>query len=287
MELLKEAFENQYKNLFMKKTHKYLSFLSIAIGTIFSFSSCYVGSGVPYDPYLVSETRQKENFYYIPSAQNTPLHSQKNDLNFSLMGTSDSKYSGGDVQASYMPGKQVGIMASYSFARSNYGYSGNSGNTKYNRFELGSGFVTELSKNWHFETYAGFGNGKILNTHHTGNSKISLTHFFLQPTIAVSNENKKIQLGFVSKFSGVNFNVADTLYSTGREPFTTSQIESLYAKPFHIIWEPGFVFRAGWKNFQFHTGYSLSTDLTNPDLYKANNNFSMGISFRINTVDKK
>ena len=260
----------------MKITQQYLAFTFIAAGTIFSLSSCFFGGNV-YDPYIVSESRQKENFYYIPSAPNTPLLSQKNDMGFSLMWESGSKYSGADIQASYMPGKHVGIMGSYSLTGINSDY------IKYYRFELGSGFVTQLSKNWHFETYAGFGNGKIKNTHHTGNSKLNLTHFFLQPAIAISNENKKIQFGFVSRFAAVNFNVMDTSFNTDREPFSTAQLKSLYDQPFHIFWEPGFVFRFGWEKFQFHTGYSFSTDFTNPDLYKANGNFSLGFTLRFNS----
>ena len=260
----------------MKITQLYLALSFMAAGTIFSLSSCVIGGGIS-DPYIVSEPRQKENFYYIPSAPNTPLHSQKNDLGFSLMRVSGSKYSGADVQASYMPGKHIGIMGSYSFAGINSNY------IKYNRFELGSGFVTQLSKNWHFETYAGFGNGKIKNSHHTGSSKLNLTHFFLQPAIAISDENKKIQFGFVSRFAAVNFNVMDTSFSNDREPFSTTQLKSLYDQSFHMIWEPGFVFRIGWKNFQFHTGYSFSTDLTNPDLYKAKGNLSLGFTLRLNT----
>lgn len=240
---------------------------------VFSLCSCWPGGAIT-NPYTIAESRQKENFYYVPSTPNTPLHSKKNDISFSILSASHSKYSGADLQASYMPGKHVGIMASYSFANDF---------AKYNRFELGSGFVTDLSDNWHFETYAGFGKGKISNTHSTGTSNINLTHFFIQPAVALNTENKNIQFAIVSKFAGVNFTVKDTLFNTDREPFSTSQIKSLYDQPFHIMWEPGFVFRAGWKNFQFHTGYSFSAELSNPNLHKANGNFSLGISLRINT----
>lgn len=267
----------------MKKNYSYLPVICIAAGTICSLGSCYSGGTIT-DPYHVSESRQKENLYYIPSAPNTPLHSQKNDMNFSLLRVADTKYSGAEVQAYYMPGKHIGLTGSYSFAGS---HNDNPNYIKYNRFELGAGFVTPLSKTWHFETYGGFGNGKISNSHYTGYSKIHLTHFFLQPAIAVSNEKKNVQFGFVSRFAGVDFDVTDTLFNTDREPFSASQLKSLYAQPFHIMWEPGLVFRAGLKNFQFHTGYSFSTDLTNPDLHKANGNFSMGFCLRINTRDEK
>lgn len=267
----------------MKKNLKYLPLMCIAGATIFGLNSCFP-TGPISDPYIVAESRQKENLYYVSSAPNTPLHSKKGDVNFGLLRTFYSKKSGGELQASFMPGNHVGIMGSYSFA-------GNSGDNheyvKYNRFELGSGFVTQLSKNWHFETYAGFGNGKIFNTHATGSSRINLTHFFLQSAIAISDDKKNIQFGFVSKFAGVNFKVMDTSFNTDREPFSTTNLKSLYNQPFHIVWEPGFVFRFGWKIFQFHAGYSYSTDLTKPDLYKANDNFTLGICIRLDTHDKK
>lgn len=261
----------------MKKIYNLSHYMCICLGLVYSLCSCWPG-GTFTDPYIIPESRQKENFYYLPSTPNTPLHSKKDDVSLSIVAASNSKYSGADIQASYMPGKHVGIMASYSFANDF---------AKYNRFELGAGFVTDLSANWHFETYAGFGKGKITNNHPTGTSNIDLTHFFLQPAVALCTENKNIQFAIVSKFSGVNFTVKDTSFKTDREPFSTRQIKSLYDQPFHIMWEPGFVFRAGWENFQFHTGYSFSTDLSNPDLHKANGNLSLGVTVRVNTQNKK
>ncbi|MDB5229460.1 MAG: hypothetical protein JWN76_265 [Chitinophagaceae bacterium] len=265
----------------MKNNLKHFTILFLIAAAIFNLSSCYPSSQLA-DPYIIPESRQKENLYYVPSVLNTPLNFKKGDLDFSVMSTSNSKLSGGEAQASYMPGKHLGIMASYSFAGS---IGSNPDNIHYNRFELGSGMVTQLSKNIHFNTYGGFGLGTIMNTHATGSSKINLTHFFLQPAIVISDKRKNIQLGFVSKFSGVNFKVMDTSFKTDREPFSTTQLKSLYNQPFHIVWEPGVVFRAGWKNFQFHTGYSFSADITNPDLYRANGNFSLGVCLRLNTLD--
>lgn len=264
----------------MKQTLKNCLLIIIIAEATFNLSSCYP-TGQVTDPYIIPEGRQKENFYYISSAPNTPLHSNKGDLNLTVLRTS-SELSGGEVQASFMPAKHIGIFGGYSFA----GNSGNNDNAKYNRVELGAGFVTSLQKNWHFETYGGFGSGKILNIHATGTSKINLTHFFLQPTIAVSDEKRNFQFAFVSKFSGVNFKV-DTAFNTDREPFSTKQVKSLYDKPFHMVWEPGLVLRLGWKNFQFHAGYSFSTDLTNSSLYKPDGNFSLGFCLRMNTEDKK
>jgi hypothetical protein len=260
----------------MKKNSPLL-FLGVAT-TILSLSSCYPGP--IYDPYDIPESRQKENLYYVPSAPNTQLLSEKNDLDFTLARSAGSKFSGLEAQASYLPGRHVGIIGSYSSVKGDAYY------LKYHEVEGGVGYITHLSKEWHFETYAGMRSGKIDNIHATGISKINLTHFFIQPAIVVSNEKKTAQFGFVSKFSGVNFKV-DTTFDNAREPFSTSQVTSLYNKPFHIMWEPALVFRFGWKNFLFHTSYSLSADLTNPEIHKANTNFSIGGSLRFNTSAKK
>ena len=244
------------------------------------FTSCYTGP--VYDPYIVEQSRQEENLYYVPSAPNTQLLSEKNDLDFNLTTTGGTKFSGVEMQASYLPAKHIGIIGSYS---SSHNKDGEENYMTYHRVEGGIGYVTKLSKSWHFETYAGLGTGNINNSHATGSSKIDLTHYFVQPGIAVSNPKKTVQLGFVSKFSGVDFKV-DTAFDNAREPYSTSEAKSLYDKSFHIMWEPGLVFRFGWKNFMFHTSYFVSSDLTNSSLHRATDIFSIGGSLRLNTSSK-
>jgi hypothetical protein len=262
----------------MKKKFSFYGF-AICAATVL-LNSCYPGPIT--EPYYVVESRQKENVYYVASTPNTQLLSEKNDLGFNLMRSGGSKFSGVECQVSYLPSKHLGLIAGYSSA----GTDGRHDYMKYHQFETGIGYIAHLSKEWHFETYGGFGSGKINNTHATGSSSINLTHFFLQPAIVVSNKNKTTQFAFVSRFAGVNFK-ADTTFNNDREQFSVSHIKSLYDNPFHIMWEPGFVFRFGWQNFLFHTGYSFSADLTNSNLYRANSNFSIGASLRFNTSNKK
>ena len=257
------------------------SFDVLAIcAAIVLLNSCYPGP--VYDPDYIPESRQKENVYYVTSIPNTQLLSEKNDLGFNLMRSGGSKFSGVECQASYLASKHVGLIGSYSSA----GTDGGQDYMRYHQFETGIGYITHLSKEWHFETYGGLGSGKINNTHATGSSTINLTHFFLQPAIAVSNKNKTAQFAFVSRFAGVHFK-ADTAFDNDREQFSASHIKSLYDNPFHIMWEPGIVVRFGWQNFLFHTSYSVSADLTNSNLYRANGNFSIGASLRLNTSSKK
>lgn len=262
------------------KRNNFSQVLPLAVFLICFFLHSCVPVDPIADPYIVNESRQKENIYYIPSAPNAPLLSEKKDLNFNAVSTTGSKFSGVEIQTAFLPSKHVGITGSYS-------YADNGEYMKYNRVELGSGYITPLAKGWHFETYAGLGTGKITNSHHTGSSRLNLTHFFLQPAFAVSNQKKTIQLGIISRFEGVNFKVADTLFNTEREPFSADELASLYDQPFHIMWQPALIFRFGWKKFKFHTGYSVSADLTNTHLWRAKQNFSLGLSLQFNTNEKK
>jgi len=247
---------------------------------ILVLASCWPGP--IYDPYVIPESRQKENLYYVPTAPNTHLLTEKNDADFNLIRSGGTKFSGVDVQASYLPGRHMGVVGSFSYAVND----ADRHYMKYNQFETGIGYITPVAKRWHFETYAGLGTGKINNAHATGSSVINLSHLFIQPAVAVSNKEKTCQLGFISKISGVKFKV-DTAFDNEREPFSTGQVKALNDKPLHVIWEPGLVFRFGWKNFLFHTSYSYSADLTNSNLYRSKSNFSIGGGLRFNVSAKK
>ena len=248
----------------------------------FSLTSCDPGSIIT-DPYIVNQDRQRENTYYVPAAPHTPLITEKNDFNFNILRSSGNKFNGAEVQLAYMPWNHVAIGGSFSGG-------GNRGGTPktmtYNRFELSSGYIKKISNGWHFESYAGLGTGNIKNYHYTGQSTIKLNHFFLQPAMAISNLGQTMQFAFSSRFAGVNFNVTDTLFNTDREPFSASQLNSLYDQPFHIMWEPSLIFRGGWKNLLFTLQYNHSSDFTNPDLYRSADNFSFGISLRTNVKPK-
>ena len=70
-----------------------------------------------------------------------------------------SKFSGVETQASFLPAKHVGLIAAYSSGKNDDG-----GGTymRFHKFEGGVGYVTNLSKGWHFETYGGIGTGRSI-----------------------------------------------------------------------------------------------------------------------------
>ncbi|MEO8405971.1 MAG: hypothetical protein ABI480_15295, partial [Chitinophagaceae bacterium] len=111
-------------------------------------ASCYPGTVLP-DPYTVSEDRQKENIYYVPSAPNTPLANKKNDVDFNIMHSSGTRFSGFEMQAAYLPTDHIGIIAGYTTAKNN---GGTPDYMTHNSFELGAGYIRNLHKGWRFET---------------------------------------------------------------------------------------------------------------------------------------
>src|SRR5688572_3041430 len=94
-----------------------ISFFSIII-TVLS-SCCILPCGpevVDPDPYIVRDSRQKQNIYYVPTAPNTPLHTEKNDINLVVLVSSRKNSAGADAHASFMLSDQLGFLGSYSSA---------------------------------------------------------------------------------------------------------------------------------------------------------------------------
>src|SRR5829696_6891277 len=242
-----------------------------------SIYSCFPGIYTA-DPFIVNDSRQKENVYHAPSAHNVPLLSNKNDLSFSANLAYTSKYKGVDIQSAYIPVNHLGLLANLrSYSQKSERHDGG-----INSFELGAGYLNDW--NWvHLESYAGIGSGNVKNTHHTGSSSIKFTNYFIQPTIGVQNKQKTVQFAFSSKFNLASFKITDTAYAGEREPFVATQMKQLADYPDHVFWEPGFVFRTGWQNWLIQTAFSFSSDLSGHEFYRDKTNFSIGLVVRINT----
>jgi hypothetical protein len=227
-----------------------------------------------YEPYTVPEQRQKQNIYYVPSAHHAPLLQEKDDFQSSVMTSLAGKQFLLEFQGAYLASKHVGFCLNYS------GLAEGDKLTKFNRLELGTGYVLSLSNKWLFETYGGWGTGKIKNLHETGSSFIKSNHLFLQPAIAVSNKKRTTQLAFVSKFTRMNFAHVDTYFDSAREPFSLSQVNRLQLEPIQIFWEPGLILRFGWQQFLFHSSFTVSKNLSNRNLSQARSNLSLGMTMR-------
>jgi hypothetical protein len=227
-----------------------------------------------YEPYTVAEQRQKQNIYYVPSAHHAPLLQEKDNFQGSVMTSLAGKQFILEFQGAYLASKHLGFTLNYS------GLAEGDKLVKFNRLELGTGYVLPLSDKWLFETYGGWGTGKIKNEHQTGSSFIKSNHLFLQPAIAVNNKKRTTQFAFVSKFTRTNFAHVDTSFDSAREPFSLSQVNRLQHDPIRVFWEPGLIFRFGWQQFLFHSSFTVSTSLGTGNISQVRTNFSLGMTMR-------
>lgn len=240
--------------------------------------SAFLASCYPYlteAPYYIPQDQQKENVYYIPTAPTAPLLKEQGDLSGSVSYAFHPKFEGTEIHGAALPHKQIGVSAGYVFGD-------NDNAMDYRKFEFGGGYVKQFSKGWHFETYAGFGNSRIDNYSATGYSKIKQNLFYIQPAICISNNKQTVQLALISRFSKVNFKVTDTLLNSEREAFSKKQINNLYEKPNHLIWDPSLTFSVGWPNILLHTKITFSSDFTSPAVYRAGYLVSIGGTLRFN-----
>ena len=252
---------------------------ALAVCVISVFSSC-IDPSLLQRPVTVPESRQKQNYYYTPTSHNTPLLTEKNDLSGSVQYALGSRHTGVEIQAAYLPSKHFGMTASYSSG----GHDGEI--FKYHRISAGAGFVRKFNEYWNFETYAGYTYASINNLHSTGNSRIKIPGFYVQPAFFYYDRQKNLQVAFITKLAGSQFNVSYSSFLGSDEPYSTNQFGLLYQHPFHIFLEPGIVFRFGWKNFLFHTGFSYAANITGDGLHYPGENFTIGVFTKLNTAKK-
>jgi len=260
----------------MKKLDLILQIVVLGFSVI-SFSSCF---SVPIDPYIVDIDRQRANSYHAPATLHAPLISNKNDVNLGVHYAFLTRHKGLDLQTSYMPVKHLGLQASYRF----HDQKGKVEDGKIESFEFGAGYVKDWGS-FLFETYAGIGGGSIQNFHHSGQSNIKFTNYFIQPAFAIQTRDRITQFAVVAKLSPTKFNVRNSTFDTNREPFVASQIDIISNQPDRLFLEPGFVFRTGSKHVQVQTALSMPSNLRGKDFLRDKTNFSIGVVFRLNSGD--
>lgn len=254
------------------------------------FTGCYVADPV-YDPMIVDNARQQNNYYYVSSPAYSPLLDTKGSVDITTTFSLSKSFAGGTIQAATMATDNIGIMASFFGANSDEldsRYNQSSGIiSKMHKVEAGVGYVKSLKQTILFEAYAGIAGGSYTNNHHTGNSRINNFMWFVQPAITYNAPSRKCQIGFISRFAGVNFKINRATYDTNREPFTNAQLQILREQPNHLMWEPAIIFRAGGNIIQVFSSFGLTANLTNSDLHQVNHNFTIGLSTRILSPRKK
>ncbi|MBN2486455.1 MAG: hypothetical protein JXB34_10820 [Bacteroidales bacterium] len=164
---------------------------------------------------------------YIPNVVNTPLLTEKNDLNLATYtGTS-----GFDLQGSYALTDNIGLMINSSMSN-----RANDSTDNYHRhafFEVAPGYYTNYGRIGVVEVYGGYGHGWVdsyySNSYFLSYSKANVSRFFIQPgmglTTHIFDGIASVRLVYVSIFQD---NISD--YGVFFEPVLTGKLGYKYLK---------------------------------------------------------
>ncbi len=180
---------------------------------------------------------------YVPNVINTPMLSNAGEVQLSVSSAS----SGFDPQFAAAITDHVGIMLNGSF--SNRRYEDSDEYRKHKFFEVGVGYYRKIKENVRFETFGGYGFGKVQTNRDyffwPRNEGINLRRFFIQPTIGATLQPFE---GCVSaRVVYVSLNRTDR-------------------NPHHVFIEPAITGKLVYKRFKGILQFGLSLPVSNYDL---------------------
>lgn len=164
---------------------------------------------------------------YIPNVINTPLLSEKGNVNANI----NTGVSGIDPQVAVAVTDNIGIMLNGSFANRTSDSSANF--HQHNFVELGGGYYTKLGEQGRFEAFGGYGMGSIKTEYYNNlwNSfaDVNSQRIFVQPAIGATTE--VFDGSFATRFVFVNLKQDNIRYnSLFFEPVLTAKMGYKYVK---------------------------------------------------------
>ena len=217
-------------------------------------------------------------YYYAPNSHNVPLFKRNGEARFEATAVSGPPLGGAEFKGAVAVSNHVGVMANAFFNSAN-GLEGNV-IAKGNFFEMGAGYFNLLKDSKSiFETYGGFGVGKIRNEDIAGSSgegsEVKFSRFFVQPSIGF--QKRPFEVALSMRLVGLNYGKITNTNSVINDPdFSLLEQTSIY---FFI--EPGFTIRLGWDEVKFHLQIVASEAVNNYPLPRANINLNFGLNFSI------
>ncbi len=180
--------------------------------------------------------------YYMPNAQNVPLHSEKDQASFNASLGTSFEVASLDVQGSYAFEDNFALMVNGQFASSGDQNIEGENSGKGNIVELGLGFYEPLSKKFIFETYVGGGGGSAINRYdNSARSRVGIRKIFIQPQIGFKTKN--FDFAFTNRLNWISYNNADVIgMLPGDETAAFNYI--LNSRSTFVV-EPGFTMRIG------------------------------------------
>ena len=225
--------------------------------------------------------------YYSTNMHNTPLFKEKGDLKFNaaVSWSEEADTPCVEMQGAYAFSNHWALIGDYhrvevKYDENNYnkGYSG----------ALGIGYFTPIQNtDWVFETYGRIGRGQSTAAFEAReNYGSSPAHYTQQHNFSIlslqSNigyKHKNFEAAISAKISKVGFYQRTLRYNGIESNYPQDQYDP-YLKSY-LLFEPGIMFAVGFKNIKIQSG--LSCDLLNDELPAQQLNFSLGLSFALNS----
>lgn len=201
---------------------------------------------------------------YVPNVVNTPMLTEEDDFNASIhLGTS-----GYDAQGAYAVTDNIAVMLNTSFISSTSDSTDNF--HKHFFIETGAGYYKPIGNYFLFDTYAGYGIGKI-NSYQSADIFLSYANtyvhrFFIQPSF-----------GFVSPY-----------FEAALAPRTVmASVSQANVNQTGFFFEPTLVLKTGAPNFKATAQLGLSIMLNE---YENSFNyqpfiFSIGLQYSFRSID--
>lgn len=219
---------------------------------------------------------------YYPTTYNVPLFTGMEQFE----ATASYGNGGFGGQIAYAPINHFGFIATGSFVdkdESNFFF--NNGGTEDGNLdpdfhkhlfgEAGLGYFTGMGSKGSFEIYGGYGRGRTEGFNEdfdTDYDKATYSKFFLQPEIGITNHI--FEGAFISRLSAVDMKSNVNNYQT-----------------FAVFFEPGFVFKVGYKYVKYYTqiGFSVPMFMDQEDLKYDYSifNVSVGLNFSFGGYNNK
>jgi hypothetical protein len=164
---------------------------------------------------------------YIPNVVNTPMLGDRGEFQAAVYTGS----SGFDAQAAFAITDNVGLMLNGSFADRTSDSTDNF--HKHQFVEFAPGYHTKLGQSGRFETFLGFGTGKINALYGAGlwdsRSNVNYNRIFLQPAIGTATDY--FDGSFAMRFVYVDlFQEDKSNYGLFFEPVVTAKLGYKYVK---------------------------------------------------------
>lgn len=202
--------------------------------------------------------------YYVQHTHNVPLFNESKEARISGNWNEGYESSSVEIQGAYAVTDHIGIAlnAMTSWGGSVEGH--NYGRGKY--IDAAVGYYQPVLKKIVLETYAGVGNGYQKHAYsdyydyQNGWARLSYNKIYLQPSVGISLAHC-FDAAVSARLALVNFyNVS---YYT-EDQFHRDDLNYLENNA-HIMFEPAFTLRGGWKYFKIQTQLSLIEPLNDVD----------------------